>query len=162
MLFTVQLGAAVAACPASNRVGISDRGFTSFRTPDSYAGISVDIFKGIARRSGCRIELVTLPNVRLMFLMIELKAGNIDVVASIPYRAERRYAARYLPHGYARHDLIVSRRIPGRCHSLADFISNSTARLNLVRGFDYQQGHRVAVAGTGAASLLRSAAIYAA
>ncbi|MFJ2363787.1 hypothetical protein ACIPIN_08790 [Pseudomonas sp. NPDC087697] len=46
--------------------------------------------------------------------MVELAAGNIDAVASIPYRAERRHIAKYVPYGYTRFELVVSRRIPGR------------------------------------------------
>lgn len=120
-----------AQCTQTLRVGIAERGFTSYRSAGGYAGISVDIFNEMGRRSGCKIALVWLPNVRLM---LELADGRLDAVASLPLRAGRDGIAVHLAYGAARYQLVVSRRLDGRLRSLDDFVRHSTGRLNLVRG----------------------------
>jgi polar amino acid transport system substrate-binding protein len=141
MATVFQIGAAVlsivssqlaaAACPVVTRVGISDRGYASFRSANSYAGIGVDIFLELSRRTGCKIEFIWLPSARII---TDMKARQIDASPTLLRNSERDYIATYLPYGYTKFYLVVAKRIGPPHLSWQEFLINSHARVNMVRG----------------------------
>lgn len=126
--------AADAACPALTRVGISDLGYSSFRTETGVGGISVDVANELARRTGCKISFLWFPRGRLF---VELEAGRIDMTLGAVRTAERELYASYLPYAYVQYDLVLSKRVQGRYNSLADFVARGSAHLNVTRGVQY-------------------------
>lgn len=130
-LAAVQFGSAGADCPVSTRVGISDRGYASYRTTDRYGGIVIDMFKEVTHRTGCKFEFVWLPSVRMMDWM---DSKRIDIGATLVHHPERDSRARFLPYAYTQFYLVQSKTMPERFTSLAEFTEHSRARLNVVRG----------------------------
>lgn len=126
--------AANAACPALTRVGVSDLGYSSFRTDTGFAGISVDVAGELARRTGCKVSFLWFPRGRLF---VELEAGRIDLTLGAIRTPERDVYASYLPYAYVQYDLILSKRVTGRYNGLADFVARGTGRLNVTRGLQY-------------------------
>ncbi len=130
-LAALQLAGAGAACPALTRVGISDRGFASYRGADGYGGIAVDMFKEVARRTGCKIEFVWLPSVRVTNW---IESGQIDIGSVLTHQPERDAYARFLPYAYTQFYLVQPKKGAGRYASLAEFAARSHVRLTMVRG----------------------------
>lgn len=126
--------AAAAACPPLTRVGVSDLGYSSYRTETGFAGISVDVGNELARRTGCKVSFIWFPRGRLF---VELEAGRIDLTLGAVHTPERDVFATYLPYAFVQYDLVLSKRVAGRFSGLADFVAHSTARLNVTRGIHY-------------------------
>ena len=122
------------ACPPTTRIGLSDLGYASYRNGEAVEGISVDVGRELARRTGCPVEFVWLPRSRLF---LELAAGHVDLTLGAIRSAERDSYASYLPYAYVKFDLVMTRRVAGHYESLADFAARSQARLNLTRGMQY-------------------------
>ncbi len=132
-----QIGTA-GACPDVTRVGIADRGYASYRTSTGYGGIVIDLFDELARRTGCRIEFVWLPSVRIM---LSLSSGKIDIGAPLLEHEHRAATGRFLPYTTAQFYLIQSAPAHQRYTSLAAYVAQGHANLNTVRGL--QLGRRI-------------------
>ncbi|WP_297844860.1 ABC transporter substrate-binding protein [Pseudomonas sp.] len=118
-------------CPSNIRVGISDRGYASFRSNNGYEGISVDLFTELSKRTGCKVTFVWLPSVRLM---LELEAGQIDISATMIQDAKRDQFAVFLPYAYSQSYLVLLKRQEVTYSSLDEFVASPNTRLNRVRG----------------------------
>lgn len=123
--------AAAAPCPHPLRVGLAERGYAAYRTTTGYGGISVDILQAAAQRTGCTLEFLWFPSARLMH---ELRAGRIDIAATMLQDEQRDSYALFLPYGYMMNFLVSSKR---RYGSLSAFQAQSAARLNVVRGLRF-------------------------
>lgn len=133
LAFGTQAAAAV-PCPPLTRVGVSDLGYSSYRTEAGVAGISVDIANEIARRTGCKVSFLWFPRGRLF---VELEAGRIDLTLGAIHTSARDVFATFLPYAFVQYDLVLSTRVAGHFSGLADFVAHSTARLNVTRGIQY-------------------------
>ncbi|MQA18032.1 transporter substrate-binding domain-containing protein [Rugamonas sp. FT103W] len=122
------------ACPALTRVGFSDLGYTSFREAGEIRGISVDVTRELARRTGCRFEFIWFPRQRLF---VELEAGRIDMTLAALRTPERDAYASFLPYAYLQYDLILTEPPGQRYTSLTDFVARGSGRLNVTRGMTY-------------------------
>jgi len=134
LLFVLASTAAAARCPAPLQAGASDLGLSSFRTDGQVSGAANDVLRELARRAGCPLELAWYPRARLW---AEFGSGRINLTGSSGRTAERDRIAHFVPYVTTRFDLVLSRRVPERYRSLADFAEHGTARLNLVRGINY-------------------------
>jgi polar amino acid transport system substrate-binding protein len=121
-------------CPSVTRVGLSDLGYASFQTGGVVKGMSVDIINEMSRRSGCKFEMIWFPRERMN---VEYQQGHIDVIMGAVATPERDAGGRFVPYGFTRFDLILSKRAAGSYASLAEFVRDSTARLNVIRGVPY-------------------------
>jgi polar amino acid transport system substrate-binding protein len=123
------------ACPAVTRIGFSDLGYSAFRGPNGdLGGISVDVAKELARRTGCNFEYLWFPRQRLF---AELEAGRVDLTMGAVRAPERDAYANFLPYAYVQYDLILARKDKQQFTSLADFVARGTGRLNITRGMKY-------------------------
>lgn len=139
LLFAIALAAPLApaaayVCPAVTRVGLSDLGYASYREDGRYRGTAVDLVEELSRRTGCHFAFEWYPRGRLF---AQFSANRIDMVMSSLPDAARDRAGRWLPYGYARFELVLSRRTGGGFASLADFVERGTGRLNITRGVSY-------------------------
>ncbi|MES2115487.1 MAG: transporter substrate-binding domain-containing protein [Pseudomonadota bacterium] len=139
LLFTITLAAHLApaaayVCPAVTRVGLSDLGYASYREDGHFRGTAVDLVEELSRRTGCRFAFEWYPRSRLF---AQFSANRIDMVMSSLPDAARDRAGRWLPYGYARFELVLSRRTGDGYASLADFVERGTGRLNITRGIYY-------------------------
>jgi polar amino acid transport system substrate-binding protein len=139
LLFAIALAAHLApaaayVCPAVTRVGLSDLGYASYREDGRYRGTAVDLVEELSRRTGCHFAFEWYPRGRLF---AQFSANRIDMVMSSLPDAARDRAGRWLPYGYARFELVLSRRTGGGFASLADFVARGTGRLNITRGVSY-------------------------
>ncbi|NYE59895.1 polar amino acid transport system substrate-binding protein [Duganella sp. 1224] len=142
---------AAPACPAVTRVGLSDLGYAAYREQGRIAGISVDIAREMARRSGCKFEFHWYPRQRLF---IELAAGHIDMTMGSLRLPERDAYADHLPYAWVQYDLVLAD--PGTQHytSLSDFVARGTGRLNVTRGLAYDPAIETQLARLAAAGRL--------
>ena len=124
----------VDGCPAVTRVGLSDLGYTSFREGGHIRGISVDVVREMARRTGCKFEFIWFPRQRLF---VELEAGRIDMTMAAVRTPERDAYASYLPYAYLQYDLILAEPDGQHYASLSDFVARGSGRLNVTRGMTY-------------------------
>jgi polar amino acid transport system substrate-binding protein len=127
-------GALGAACPPLTHVGVSDLGYSSFRLEGKPAGAAVDVINEIAQRTGCKFTFDWFPRERMF---VQLEAGRIDIVTSGVRLPERDRLGSFSPYVTTRFELVLLRSVPGSFASLADFVDNSDARLNVVRGIHY-------------------------
>jgi polar amino acid transport system substrate-binding protein len=141
LLFTLVLALAAPAasaaayvCPTVTRVGLSDLGYASYREDGRYRGTAVDLIEELGRRTGCRFRFEWYPRGRLF---AEFSANRIDLVMSSLPDTTRDQAGRWMPYGYARFELVLSRRAGGGYASLAEFVERGTGRLNITRGLYY-------------------------
>ncbi len=134
LCFGLALAQARVDCPAVTRVGVSDLGYTSFREDGHIRGISVDVVKEMARRTGCQFEFFWYPRQRLF---VELEAGRIDMTLAALRTPERDAYASFLPYAYLQYDLILAEPAGQHYASLGDFVARGTGRLNVTRGMAY-------------------------
>lgn len=127
-------GAHAGSCPPVTRVGLSDLGYTSYRDNGRIVGISVDIAKEMARRTGCKFEFQWYPRQRLF---VELESGRIDMTMGSLRTPERDVYARHLPYAYLQYDLVLVQADGKQYSSLADYVARSSGRLNVTRGVAY-------------------------
>jgi polar amino acid transport system substrate-binding protein len=132
-LFTPVAAATPVACPQA-RIGISDLGYTSFRHGDTYAGIAVDLVREIERRTGCPFQIVWYPHSRLF---AQFLGDQLQVTGAALHSAERDRHGVWIPYAYSQFELLLTSQSSGPFHSLADFVDNSSARLNVSRGISY-------------------------
>jgi polar amino acid transport system substrate-binding protein len=127
-------GALAAACPPLTRVGVSDLGYSAFRQDGKLQGAAIDMIRELGTRTGCQLNFEWFPRERMF---VQLESGRIDLIASGARTPERDRLALFAPYVTGRFDLVLSRRVHGNFHSLADFIDHSDARLNVVRGMHF-------------------------
>ncbi|MES2299136.1 MAG: transporter substrate-binding domain-containing protein [Pseudomonadota bacterium] len=125
---------AASVCPPLTRVGLSEQGYSAFQEGGVLKGVAVDIMNDMARRSGCKIELIWMPRSRVQ---AEWMAGTIDLAPGSLPSAERAAKGVFLPYAYTQMELLLPKRVGGNFTSLADFAQHGTARLNLIRGVPY-------------------------
>ena len=133
LLFAPLAAATPAACPEA-RIGISDLGYTSFRNGESYGGIAVDLVGELERRTGCPFRVVWYPHSRLF---AQFLSDQLEVTGAALHSAERDRHGVWIPYAYSQFELLLTNQSGGPFHSLADFVDNSSARLNVSRGISY-------------------------
>lgn len=134
LLFALASTAAAARCPAPLQAGASDLGLSSFREDGRVTGAANDVLRELAKRTGCPLEINWYPRARLW---AEYGAGRINLTVSAARTAERDRIAHFVPYVTTRFDLVLSRSVSGGYTSLAQFVEQGNARLNLVRGAYY-------------------------
>ncbi|SFF63233.1 polar amino acid transport system substrate-binding protein [Duganella sp. CF458] len=136
LLFALAAAPAIGGpiCPAPLHAGASDLGLASFRENDKVRGAAIDVLRELARRTNCSLNISWYPRARLW---AEYANGRINLTASSARSAERDRLGQFVPFVTTRFDLVLSRRVPGSFTSLAQFVDQGSARLNLVRGILY-------------------------
>jgi len=136
LLFALSATPALAApaCPAPLHAGASDLGLASFRDEDKVSGAAIDVLRELARRTNCPLNISWYPRARLW---AEYASGRINLTASSVRSAERDRLGQFVPFVTMRFDLVLSRSVQGSFRSLAEFVEQGSARLNLVRGILY-------------------------
>jgi polar amino acid transport system substrate-binding protein len=123
-----------ATCPSPLHAGASDLGLASFRQDDAVGGAAIEVLRELARRTNCPLSISWYPRARLW---AEYANGRINLTGSSARSPERDRLGQFVPFVTTRFDLVVSRRVPGRFSTLAEFVEHGSARLNLVRGILY-------------------------
>jgi len=122
-----------AACPAAT-VGVSDLGYSAYLDGDIIRGSSIDVLSEVQRRSGCRLIVRWYPRSRLYAQFFN---NELDVAGASARTPERDRYGVFLPYTYTRFELLLLNKDAGRFRSLAEFVEQSAARLNITRGIAY-------------------------
>lgn len=127
------LGAQAAACrPAL--VGVSDLGYSSYQDGNVIRGTNIDVLKELEKRSNCRLEIRWYPRSRLYAQFFN---NELDMTGASLRTPERDRYGIWLPYTYTHFELVLLNQHAGKFRSLAEFVDNSTARLNITRGIFY-------------------------
>jgi polar amino acid transport system substrate-binding protein len=122
-----------AACPPAV-VGVSDLGYSSYLDGDTIRGSSIDVLREVERRSGCKLNLRWYPRSRLYAQFFN---NELDVAGASARTPERDRYGVFLPYTYTHFELVLLNQHAGKFRSLAEFVEQSTARLNITRGIVY-------------------------
>ncbi|MES2127419.1 MAG: transporter substrate-binding domain-containing protein [Pseudomonadota bacterium] len=122
--------AQAADCPALTRVGISEPADTRAREH----GLARQLVDAMARRTGCKFELSWYPPARLYQ---QFSSKKIDMVMAALRTPERDRDGDMLPYGYSQLELVLRRSEEGKYRSLAQFVDESRAQLNVPRGISF-------------------------
>jgi polar amino acid transport system substrate-binding protein len=122
-----------AACPPAI-VGVSDLGYSSYLDGDTVRGSSIDVLAEVQRRSGCRLTVRWYPRTRLYAQFFN---NELEVAGASARTAERDRYGTWLPYTYTHFELVLVNKEAGKFRSLAEFVEQSAARLNITRGIVY-------------------------
>ncbi|MYM26476.1 transporter substrate-binding domain-containing protein [Duganella sp. FT135W] len=122
-----------AACPAAS-VGVSDLGYSAYLDGDIIRGSSIDVLSEVQRRSGCRLIVRWYPRSRLYAQFFN---NELDVAGASARTPERDRYGVFLPYTYTHFELLLLNKDAGKFRSLAEFVEQSSARLNITRGIVY-------------------------
>jgi polar amino acid transport system substrate-binding protein len=121
------------ACPPA-RAGISDLGYVSYRDGAAFYGTAVDLLDELRRRTGCDIRFEWYPHGRLY---AQFFSQQLDLTSASLRTPERDRHGVWLPYTYTQFELLLVNGSAGKFRSLAEFVDNSSARLNVTRGLSY-------------------------
>jgi polar amino acid transport system substrate-binding protein len=130
------------ACPAA-RAGISDLGYSSYRDGAAFRGTTVDVLAELHRRTGCDFHIEWYPHGRLYAQFFN---RQLELTGASLRNAERDRHGVWLPYSYTHFELLLVNASAGKFRSLAEFVDNSTARLNVTRGISYSAATLVQMA----------------
>ena len=101
---------------------------------DTGDGIDARLVDTLAKRTGCVVEYVVMPRVRIW---LELERGTLDMAtAAIPTPERKRYGY-LLPYFRTRNMALLRDERASSWHSMADF-EKSAAKVGMVRGFRHE------------------------
>lgn len=121
------------ACPAAV-VGVSDLGYSSYLDGDTIRGSSIDVLSEVQRRSGCKLTVRWYPRSRLYAQFFN---NELDLAGASARTPERDRYGVFLPYTYTHFELVLLNKDAGKFRSLAEFVEQGTARLNITRGIVY-------------------------
>jgi polar amino acid transport system substrate-binding protein len=99
-------------------------------------GIDKDLVSELARRSGCRFQITSMPRVRIWKM---LKAGHLQMTSSGVLTAERAVYADVINVMALKNRLVLRRGVTQT--SLGAFVDEPQLRLGVIRGFSYGAGY---------------------
>ena len=120
-------------CPPA-RAGLSDLGYSSYRDGATFRGSMVDLLEEIHRRTGCDFNIEWYPHGRLYAQFFN---SQLELTGASLRTAERDQHGVWLPYSYTQFELLLINKSAGKFRSLAEFVTNSNARLNVTRGVSY-------------------------
>jgi polar amino acid transport system substrate-binding protein len=122
-----------AACPPAS-VGVSDLGYTSYLDGATIRGTNIDVLSEMQKRSGCALHPRWFPRGRLY---AQFFSGQLELTGVSLRTPERDQHGTWLPYAYTHFELLLLNKDAGKFRSLAEFVEQSTARLNVTRGISY-------------------------
>lgn len=99
-------------------------------------GIDKDLVAELARRSGCRFQITSMPRVRIWKM---LEAGHLQMTTSGVLTAERAVYADVINLMALKNQLVLRREVTQT--SLSAFVGEPSLRLGVIRGFSYGAGY---------------------
>lgn len=130
---------AAPACPAAT-AGVSDLGYSSYLDGVTLRGSNIDVLREIEKRSGCKLEIRWYPRSRLYAQFFN---NELELTGASLRTAERDRYGTWLPYTYTHFELVLLNQHAGKFRSLAEFVDNSRARLNITRGISYAPAAQV-------------------
>lgn len=129
----LQLDAAAATPCGSYRVAFYDHGALNSRHADGrWRGIDTDVVEELARRTGCRLEMVLESRVRIWTMM---EAGNLDMTVSGIANPEREAYAHFIPYIISRNYVLLSKEVDAKVQSLEQLTADPRYKVAAVKSF---------------------------
>lgn len=121
-------------CPQPIKLALHDFGVLYSKAQQR--GIDKDLVAELARRSGCRFQIGSVPRARIWKM---LEAGQLDMATSGVLTAERAAYAYVIDVMALKNQLVLRRDVAQT--SLSAFVGEPRLRLGVIRGFSYGAGY---------------------
>lgn len=131
-----------ADCARPIRVPVADIGAAVAVKDGEVGGIFPELLRAEARRDGCEIVFSAVPRARQEMLF---ETGQADVLVPARRSTQRDRHGRLVPMLQSRAALVWIGPDRPRFVDLAELAANSTLRVGIVRGYDYDEPYQSAV-----------------
>lgn len=130
-IFLLLWGPAALAC-GPYTVALFDHGMLNTRPQDSkWGGVDKDVVEEVARRTGCRFNLVLESRVRI-WSMIE--SDSLDMTVAGVATPQREAHARFLPYASSRSIVVMNKEVDPKIKSAEAFLADGSYKLGVIRG----------------------------
>lgn len=133
---------ALATCSRTLNVPIMPSGLTVIAKDKGFTGIVPEFLEQVSQRSGCKFSYHLVPKSRQENLF---ENGQADLLLTAVRTSRRDQFGIFVPLVQLRASLISIENNQAAVQSLKELLANTTAKLVVVRGFDYGPAYQLIV-----------------